>query len=140
MNYRVYRNLTKGCWSVQTRGDNGWRVAFHLDQIILRDCKFKVSQAGRDRVRQEGRKNVHAFIEARKLINANGLAFLHGDAEARLTYNPYDDVPGFHRKFSDPERAIDTAGEVELRSDGTIWGYMIGFNSTLDEDVQLCYN
>lgn len=132
MNYRIYRNLTKGNWSVQHRTPNGWRVAFHLDQIIARNCRFTVSQAGRQRVRREGRKGVHAFIECEKLINANGVTFTHGDTEARVTYNPYDDVPGFHRKFYFPNKEVVTAGEVELRTDGSVYGYMFGFNSTLD--------
>ena len=56
---RVYRNLHKKCYSVK----QGGLVRCHTDHITLRDCKFIVSKAGQKRVRDEGKKNVHAFVE-----------------------------------------------------------------------------
>jgi hypothetical protein len=38
-------------------------VRCHANHVTLRDCKFIVSKAGQKRVRDEGRKNVHAFVE-----------------------------------------------------------------------------
>jgi hypothetical protein len=125
VNYRIYRNLTHGCWSLQTMTENGWRVTAHLDHILAWDCTFKVSQAGRDRVRQEGRKNVHAFVEASKIRVLRSVAELDDAMESRLTYNPYDDVPGFHGKWYSPDRVVSGAGEVELRPDGTIHAWML---------------
>jgi len=56
---RVYRNLHKDCFSVK----QGGLVRCHADHVTLKDCKFIVSKAGQKRVRDEGRKNVHAFVE-----------------------------------------------------------------------------
>jgi len=56
---RVYRNLHKQCFSVKQDGF----VRCHADHVTLQDCKFIVSKAGQKRVRDEGRKNVHAFVE-----------------------------------------------------------------------------
>ena len=57
---RVYRNLGPGLrYSVQ----QGGLVAAHADEITLFDCRFIVSEAGNARVREEGRKNVHAYVE-----------------------------------------------------------------------------
>jgi hypothetical protein len=56
---RVYRNLHKKCFSVKQNN----LVLVHTDHVTLRDCKFIVSKAGQKRVRDEGRKNVHAFVE-----------------------------------------------------------------------------
>lgn len=56
---RVYRNLHKDCFSVKQDG----LVRCHANHVTLRDCKFIVSKAGQKRVRDEGRKNVHAFVE-----------------------------------------------------------------------------
>ena len=56
---RVYRNLHKGCLSVQQDG----LVKCHTDNIVLRDFKTIVNKAGQERVRRERAKNVHAFIE-----------------------------------------------------------------------------
>ena len=61
---RVYRNLHKNCFSVK----QGGLVRCHADHVTLEDCKFIVSKAGQERVRDEGRKNVHAFVEACWLI------------------------------------------------------------------------
>ncbi len=55
---QVYKNLHKGCWSVRQAG----KVVAHLDYICLENCNFHVGKAGRDRVRKEGSKNVHAYI------------------------------------------------------------------------------
>ena len=56
---RVYRNLHKKCISVRQDG----LVQCHAKNVVLKDCKFIVSEAGQARVRNEGKKNVHAFIE-----------------------------------------------------------------------------
>jgi len=61
---RVYRNLHKDCWSIQQKNTKGrWLVVAHTDSITLRDCELRVSEAGRQRVLKEGRKNVHAYIQ-----------------------------------------------------------------------------
>ena len=54
----VYRNLHSGLWSVRQNGI----VVIHCNQIYLRDVTFRVQKGGQDRVRREGRKNVHAFV------------------------------------------------------------------------------
>lgn len=60
---RVYRNLHNGLLSVQTwHKGKGWRVAAHVPVIRLVDVEFRVSLAGWERCRREGRKNVHAFV------------------------------------------------------------------------------
>ncbi len=56
----VYRNLHKKCYSVKD-----WKtklVIAHVDEILLVDAVFKVSEAGRQRVLKEKRKNVHAGV------------------------------------------------------------------------------
>jgi hypothetical protein len=56
---KVYRNLHKDCYSIQQDGV----VVGHTKLIHLLDCKFKVSEALRDKVRKTRRKNVHAVVE-----------------------------------------------------------------------------
>ena len=84
-NVRVYCNLHKGCWSVQDRKTG--RVVRHVDACTLADVKFTVRPAGREKVRREGKKNVHAFAAGRYSLK-NGLAAYHKGAR-RVTYNPY---------------------------------------------------
>jgi hypothetical protein len=56
---RCYWNLHARCWSIQDAKTR--RVIGHATRVLLRDVAFKVSEAGRQRVLREGRKNVHAF-------------------------------------------------------------------------------
>lgn len=57
----VYFNLHKKCWSVKAlEGERKGRVIRHTNELTLRDVTFKVSEAGRQRVLREQRKNVHA--------------------------------------------------------------------------------
>ena len=72
----VYRNLHNNTFSVRLlrprlgRGDySRWRlkgkVIKHLENwmtLNLQNVKFAVQPAGRDKVRREGKKNVHAFV------------------------------------------------------------------------------
>lgn len=81
MKVRVYYNLHKGCLSVQGRTKKGWRVWKHTTEIMLKDVTFSVSQAGRERVIREGRKNVHAFVVGTLVDTCS--------TSVRVTYNPY---------------------------------------------------
>tara|TARA_R100000995_G_C3473052_1_gene119343 strand:+ start:638 stop:1081 length:444 start_codon:yes stop_codon:yes gene_type:complete len=57
----IYRNLNNGTHSIRRNG----KVVKHLQHhqsIFLKDVKFAVQPAGREKVRREGRKNVHAFV------------------------------------------------------------------------------
>ena len=57
----------------------------HVTAITLADAKFVVRPAGREKVRREGKKNVHAFAVGDVSLR-NGLATSSG---RRVTYNPY---------------------------------------------------
>jgi hypothetical protein len=82
---RVYFNLHKRLFSVTQKNErNNWVVVAHVDDIELKKVQFKVSEAGRQRVLREKRKNVHAFLEG---FCFNGLA--NGFRPRRITYNPY---------------------------------------------------
>ena len=82
---RVYRNLHKKCVSVK----QGGIVRCHATNVVLKDCKFIVSEAGQQRVRKEGRKNVHAFIEGyvKSARIVNKMLDFGWDT---VYYNPYD--------------------------------------------------
>lgn len=76
---RVYKNLHRDTFSVVQDG----LVVAHLDQLCLRDAKPVVSVAGRERVVQEGRKNVHAYLTG--MLDETPAP----KARVELTYNPY---------------------------------------------------
>ncbi len=63
----VYLNLHRpGYLSVRAaEGPDKGRVVGHATAIELEDCEFRVSEAGRQRVLRERRKNVHATVRGR---------------------------------------------------------------------------
>ena len=79
---RVYRNLHKKCISVK----QGNIVRCHVTNVMLKDCKFIVSEAGQTRVREEGKKNVHAFIEGYVCSTDEYQSVFGWEA---VYYNPY---------------------------------------------------
>ena len=80
----AYYNLHKKCFSVRHAG----KVWFHTNVLTLRNCKFAVQPAGRAKVIEEQKKNVHAFVRG---------FFVRGDDHtnhrmlhaAQAMYNPY---------------------------------------------------
>ena len=83
----VYSNLHRKVWSGKAlEGENKGRVIAHRDMVVLRNPEGKVSQAGRKRVLQEQRKNVHAGIVGTWL--PDGWPRLSVCWE-EITYNPY---------------------------------------------------
>jgi len=55
---KVYYNLHKQTFSIQKNGI----VVGHADFVKLSDVEFRVREGGKEKVRFEKRKNVHAFV------------------------------------------------------------------------------
>lgn len=83
----VYRNLhykDEVTWS--GKSVELGHVMFHLPVVLMQDCKFKVSKAGRDRVLRERKKNVHAGVVG-TLAPFN--IEVWDSAWVKCAYNPY---------------------------------------------------
>ena len=82
---QVYYNIRRGDYSVRQSG----RVIDHVDTIVLRDVRFNVAPAGRDKVRATGVKNVHATVTG--FIDAENHDFLLIDCKDHdyVSYNPF---------------------------------------------------
>ncbi|MED5357537.1 MAG: hypothetical protein VYD85_03855 [Pseudomonadota bacterium] len=101
----VYFNLHRKVWSIKAlEGPNKGRVIAHSSMVEMSDCSFKVSEAGRQRVLAEKRKNVHAGIVgivrtigenmdplSRTAMRREANWVRHGGhpAYTPITYNPY---------------------------------------------------
>lgn len=90
----VYWNLHRGLWSVKAlEGPHKGRVVTRQTEVLLEDAVGKVSEAGRQRVLREKKKNVHAGIVGQLIVSGERL----GDVIAHkvweigdlVTYNPY---------------------------------------------------
>jgi len=55
----VYRNLHNNMFSIK----QGGLVVAHTNKIALRGVTFHVSEKGREKVLQEKKKNVHAYVK-----------------------------------------------------------------------------
>lgn len=99
----VYWNLHKQLFSVKSVKTG--RVVAHVDNLYLRDATFKVSEAGRQRVLREKRKNVHAGVQG--YVTNEPPSFYDGVAK----YNPYK---GPHFTDSMQEFALKTAQKVHM--------------------------
>ena len=123
---RVYRNLHQKCYSVQFKVANAnegkaarWIVGRHDHRVVLDNATFKVSEAGRQRVVREKKKNVHAFVTG----SFQGYPFFEEDLAhfygySLVTYNPYKAGFFFEKTTG---REVLGAERVWLLEDGRCW-------------------
>jgi len=123
---RVYRNLHKKCVSVK----QGGIVRCHAENVVLKDCKFIVSEAGQKRVRDEQKKNVHAFIEGYVSCASRTNELLDFGWET-VYYNPYTTD---HWLLSNVpyDQYVDRAEWVDVWCDD-VCGDVLAFNLTYKE-------
>ena len=93
----VYYNLHKNLWSIKAlEGDKKNLVIRHQRALTLEGVTFKVSEAGRQRVLREKRKNVHAGAVG------NWVAHDPSITGRRVTYNPYRGSTFVDRETGEP--------------------------------------
>jgi hypothetical protein len=111
----VYFNLHKKCFSIKAlEGDRKGRVVAHSTTVLLEGCKFKVSEAGRQRVLREKRKNVHAGVTG-TWINADRVESCYeflSMVGRQVSYNPYK-YSSFIIKAT--EQVVDKADVVGMK-------------------------
>jgi hypothetical protein len=103
---KVYFNLHNKKYSaVALDGSDKGRVLGHFDEVVLDDVSFIVSEAGRQRVIREKKKNVHAYAigQWRKGRDLNFFS------ASKLRYNPYK-----MRQFQVDETPVTQATGVYL--------------------------
>lgn len=98
MKSQVYFNIRTKEFSIVSGG----RVVARSRRVFMKDCRFRVGEAGRLRVRRENRKNVHAKVHG-EVVESFPL-----DTEGRsATYNPYRDETFIHRDDGTPVHCAD---------------------------------
>jgi hypothetical protein len=88
MKVEVYRNLHKNCWSVRIPHGKVW---YHCQALFIFNARFVVQKAGNAKVRQTGKKNVHAFVRGELGTMWEEMRicrYLNGD-KRQVKYNPY---------------------------------------------------
>jgi hypothetical protein len=105
----VYYNLHKHTFSVTYKS----KVIMHADYVKLGDVEFRVRKAGKERVRLEKSKNVHAFVIGNLMDYCE---YPYDDipnppSDMIVTYNPYK-----HNSFvyKENEEPVYYATEVDM--------------------------
>jgi len=139
--YEVYKNLHNGMWSI--RDAESKLVVGHAKALELVEAELKVSEAGRQRVISEGKKNVHAYIKG-IAVNVQGFVpfkdrVLHSNVCLSpavrernwmpITYNPYT-MDSF--QLRDSGVPLDYAPSVYLSKHDGAWGT---FNNVYEGDA-----
>lgn len=105
----VYYNLHKHTFSISYSG----KIIMYADMVKLDDVEFRVREGGRERVRGEKRKNVHAFVIGNLIDYCEHPCSEFSEPEfgEKVTYNPYK-----HESFvlKNTEEPIFNADEVLL--------------------------
>ncbi len=92
MRVYVYFNLHRKCFSIKAlEGANKGRVVAHSDKVLVFDATFKVSEAGRQRVLRERKKNVHAGVVGHWIGSIDDELTIDRIVYngTPITYNPY---------------------------------------------------
>jgi hypothetical protein len=105
----VYYNLHKHTFSVRYEG----KVVMHADFVKLGDVEFRVRQGGKEKVRDEKSKNVHAFVIGTLLEYCEYPCFgiPEPPSEFVVTYDPYK-YDSFVNKFT--KEPVYFANEVDM--------------------------
>lgn len=111
----IHRNLHKPpYWSIK-KGISGGNVIGYDTDIWLTNVTFKVQEGGRERVRKEKRKNVHAGVVG-KIKESGGNYDTSG--WTLVTYNPYKNDTFVEYESGKP---IHNAKEAILKNTKEVW-------------------
>jgi hypothetical protein len=105
----VYYNLHKHTFSVTYQG----RVILHADYVKLGDVEFRVRQGGKEKVRAEKSKNVHAFVIGDLLDYCQYPCdnIPNPSSDKVVTYNPYKHDSFVYKSTEEP---VFKASEVDM--------------------------
>lgn len=105
----VYYNLHKHTFSVRDKK----RVLLHADYVKLQNVEFRVREGGKEKVRSEKQKNVHAFVIG-DLVDYCRYPCENIPSEPNdkiITYNPYKYDSFVYKNSEEP---IYNAKEIEM--------------------------
>ena len=105
----VYYNLHKHTFSVTYDS----KVIMHADYVKLGDVEFRVRKGGKERVRSEKSKNVHAFVIGKLLDYCEYPCedMPSSSSDKVVTYNPYKHDTFV---FKNTEEPVYRAQEVDM--------------------------
>lgn len=125
---RAYYNLHKKCFSVQDYKTG--KVVEHTDKLYLSNALFVVRKSGNERVKKEGRKNVHAFVNG---VRQPKWIAPHLNVYQEVKYNPHT------MDYFKYKRVMTTCDNLWLDVDrhwiGNVWLYMFDGKPVIYADI-----
>lgn len=111
----VFRNLNSGGYSVRSREKSMYGEVVSKEQIVIvRDAEFVVHEEGRQRVLEEGVKNVHAVVRG-VVVSMDSWTRMEQKESVPIAYDPYKYEDFVH---AETEHAIASADLVCLHPSG----------------------
>lgn len=111
----VYRNLQVGGYSIRSRETETYgTVIGHEDEVVMENVEFVVQEAGRQKVLEEERKNVHAVVRG-VVDTKDSWEGIDTNNAIPITYNPYEYAHFVHANTEEP---IESADRVLIGEDG----------------------
>jgi hypothetical protein len=124
---RAYYNLHKKCFSVQDYKTG--LVIEHTDKLFVTNAMFVVRKSGNERVKQEGKKNVHAFVNG---IRQPKWITPHLSYQ-EVKYNPHT------MDYFKYKRVMTTCDNLWLEVDrhwiGNVWLFMVDNRPCIYADI-----
>ncbi len=124
---RAYYNLHRKCFSVQDYKTG--LVMEHTDKLFFTNAMFVVRKSGNERVKKEGRKNVHAFVNG---IRQSKWMTPHLSYQ-EVKYNPHT------MDYFKYKRVMTTCDNLWLDVDrhwiGNVWLFMVDGKPCIYADI-----
>lgn len=110
----VYYNLHKHTFSVTFDG----KVIMHADFVKLSDVEFRVRKGGKQKVRDEKRKNVHAFVigNLEDFCQYPCPNIPEEPSNIVITYNPYKHDTFVYKGTNEPVYHADMVDMVNQKN------------------------
>lgn len=109
----AYLNLHKDCVSIRSRETEDYgKVVAHRQKVHVADAEFVVQPSGRERAREQGVKNVHAFVRGE--WDDSGKVTV---ADAKVDYDPFG-VGEFYEKESG--RVVEACDKCAVTRSGVL--------------------
>ena len=126
---RAYYNLQRKCFSVQDYKTG--LVTEHTDKLFVTNAMFVVRESGNKKVKREGRKNVHAFVNG--IRQSEWVEPTISPLE--VAYNPYTMNFFQYKRIIQGTPNISKWLEVDRHWIGNVWLFMVDSRPCIYADI-----
>jgi len=126
---RAYYNLHRKCFSIQDYQTG--LVTEHTDKLFVTNAIFVVRESGNKKVKREGRKNVHAFVNG---IRQSKWVEPTMDFQ-EVAYNPYTMNFFQYKRMVRGTPNVSKWLEVDRHWIGNVWLFMVDGRPCIYADI-----